>query len=277
MGWRMRWLQAVALAVFLATAFLPVHGPTEHPGARASPLGNPRVLLAPERQGPVSGAVEVPAALVWQAAVQDLAGSYRGSRLWEARRWYPYVLAPLWLLALFLARGSGPAARTRRERVGLFLIGVSVALVVLEAVYLGEEYAVLFPQALGRSEVVIAWLLVVALLTWRRKRDRSLAAVEGHVGSQALLSCVHMLTLPSSEMRPWLGQFPLDDVLATIIANFHAAFWLGSACLAVAVAAAYGKAPSRLSERGHMPDDAKSDSVDPAADVGRTTPHPTLY
>ena len=225
---RARWLEGLAVVLFLGTAFFPLHVARQHPQRMAQ--GVDAGTHGTTRPPP---SVAVPAQDLCDAALLDLSSCGPGWRLWEVRRWYPYALAPLWLVALLLSQGR--AAARRRHRVGLGLLVLAGALVVLEACYLGTEYAPLLPDPWGRGEVVAAWLLVVTILFWRRRADRRVDAVEAHVGAQALLGLVHLLTLPSSEARGWIGAYPLGDVLGALAANFRPAFWL--ACLGLALAA----------------------------------------
>jgi hypothetical protein len=233
MGSAARWLQVLGIAVFLATAFLPLHCPERHPQLLARFGGASHVTVT------LLGVEDVPARQVYDALRMDLTGSTPGCRTWEVRRWYPFVLAPFWLWALLWAAGPSGGAAARRSRAGAVLLTIAVAVAVLEACYLGVEYAALFPNVLGRTETVIAWLVVVAVLFVRRRADRSLGAVEAHVGAQALLSLLHLLTLPSSEARPWLASYAWSDVCAAVGTNFRPGFWLACAGLALASGATY--------------------------------------
>lgn len=231
MGAPARCVQLLAVLLFLGTAFVPLHVPEQHPLALARGLPpRPPALPAPAL------AAAIPARDLCDAALLDLTTGAPGSRLWEVRRWYPYALAPLWLVALLLVGVGGPAAERRRAWVGPGLVLVSVALVVLEACYLGAEYLAILPGVWGRIEVVFAWLVVVGILSWRRPPDRALGAVEAHVGAQALLCLVHLFTLPSSEARGWIGAYAWGDILGALGVNFRPAFWL--ACLGLTLASA---------------------------------------
>ena len=144
MNARARWLQLLGALLFLATAFAPLHFPAQHPQCLAH-ARNGHATVPP---GPAAREA-VPARDLCDAALHDLAARGQGSRLWEVRRWYPYALAPLWIVALLLTGGAGAAAQRRRGWVGPALLVLAVALVVLEACYLGTEYLALLPGVLG--------------------------------------------------------------------------------------------------------------------------------
>lgn len=212
-----RLLQVLGLAIVLCSAF----------GAqfelRARP-GLPPASSVPERQ-------EVPAVVLGAALKADLAVTSptrrAGSELWEARRWYPYLLVPFWALALAWVAWKPRA----RRGVGLALLVVTLGLAVLEAFYLAVEYAPLLPEVFGHAEALIAWAIVATVLLWRRAPDRSFEAVEAHVASQALLGWLHFLTLPATQARCWLDRHSVDDVACAVGTNFGAPFWWGIAGL----------------------------------------------
>ena len=235
MGPTARWLQALGILLFLATAFFPLHCAELHPLHVARQATHPQVALAVAPPGVEA----VPAREIYDAVRVDLAGEAHGFRTWEVRRWYPYALALFWLWALLWVAGPPAAAAARRARAGAVLLTLTVGVAVLEACYLAVEYAPLLPQVLGRAEALIAWALVVAILFLRRGTDRRVGAVEGHVGAMALLSLLHLLTLPSSEARPWLGPYAWSDVCSAVGTNFRPAFWLACGGLALASAATY--------------------------------------
>ncbi len=234
MGAPGRWFQLLCLLGFLALAGLPAHEPRLHPLALSRPG-----TLSRTPAWPAAGSDDVPAATLSRALRQDVVGGALGSALWRERRWYPFLLAPVWVVALLAVAGPGAAAQARRRAVGAALLGLSVALAVFEACYLGIEYAPLLPDLLGRAEVVLAWVVVVGLLFLRRRADRRIDAVEAHVAGQALLSVAHLLTLPSSQLRAWLSAFPLHRVLEALGENFRPAFWAATALLALSLAPVY--------------------------------------
>lgn len=208
-----RRLQLLGLLVVALAAFLPHHERLVRPGQLPLPS-------RAERQ-------ERPAEVLASALGRDLAEGTAGRHLWEARRWYPFVLVLLWALALLLVAWR-PGWR---GGVGLGLMLVALALAVLEACYLAVEYEPLLPHLLGPAEGLLAWGLVLAVLFVRRAPDRALGAVEAHVASQALLSWLHLLTLPATEARCWLGEHGTLDVACAVGANFQPAFWAALAGL----------------------------------------------
>ncbi|MFM8387569.1 MAG: hypothetical protein ACKOCB_12230 [Planctomycetia bacterium] len=200
-------LQLLGLLVVAVAGWLPLHERVAWPG-------QPALASRSERQ---ESAGEVLAL----ALCEGLAQGRTAQRLWEARRWYPFALVLPWSLAL-LAVAWRPGWRTA---VGTALMVLALGLCVLEACYLAVEYEPLLPRLLGGLEGVIAWLVVVALLFARRRGDRSLGAVEAHVASQALLGWLHLLTLPATQARGWLGEHGLGEVAGAVAANFQPAFW----------------------------------------------------
>lgn len=229
-----RWFQALCVAAFLVTGVASAHEAHLHPLALERPG-----RFSPSPAWPTGTRPDVPLATLQAAAAHDLLGSGGGSLLWRERRWYPFLLAPLWLVALLLAAGPSAAAGSRRRVVGAALLACAVALAVFEACYLGIEYAPLLPGLLGRVEVVFAWLCVVGLLFFRRRDDRRLGAVEAHVAAQGLLGIAHLLTLPSSQVRVWLGAFPMEAAATAMLTNFRPAFWAGCLLLALSVLPVY--------------------------------------
>lgn len=229
-----RCLQALCIAAFLVTGVAHAHEARLHPVALERPG---RFSASPA--WPTGLEPDVPLSTLRAAVAHDLIGSGGGSLLWRERRWYPFLLAPLWLAALLLVAGPSVAAASRRRAVGAGLLAAAVALAAFEAFYLGIEYAPLLPGLLGRAEVVLAWLFVVALLFVRRRADRHLGAVEAHVAAQALLGVAHLLTLPSSQVRVWLGAFPLEAAATAMLTNFRPAFWAGCLLLALSVLPVY--------------------------------------
>jgi hypothetical protein len=218
----LRRIQLAGLALVFLSAFGTGYHYRSHPFAGAAP----RVAEAVPVGFFSPGTRHVPAERVGAAVAALRGGPREALRFWEIRPWYPYVLAPIWLLCLLGAAGGG---RVRRRRLGAALWALSGGLAVFEAFYLHTDYASFLPGTLGRVEVFLAWAIVVALLVFRRRTDRHLGAVEATVGAQALLAFVHLITLPTTMARPWVVLYDFSAVLHSIFQNFPPAFWLGCA------------------------------------------------
>ena len=173
----------------------------------------------------------VPARDLGAAIVWSLDGEM--TSLWRHRPWYPWLLLPFWVGALFLV--ASPRATARRRAVGWLLLVLSGTLAVLEAFYLRADYAAFLPGDFGRAETFLAWVFVAGILVFRRRAFRRVEAVEAVVVSQALLAFVHCMTLPATEARGWVGILPLADVVDTVTTNFPLGFWV--ACLGLFLAA----------------------------------------
>lgn len=232
-----RVLQVLALTAFTVLAALPLHLGRTLPVPRAR-SGAAGAAAGDACWTPLTG-YDIPCEALGRALVRDLSSASPATHLWRERRWYPFLLAPLWILALLYGAGSGPGALARRRRAGALLLVLAAGLAVFEACYLAHEYAPLLPDLLGRAEGALVWLLVVAVLFARRRADRRLDALEAHVGAQALLGLMHFVTLPSSQARPWMREAALGDVARALVSNFPPAFWLALGLLALAAAPAY--------------------------------------
>jgi|GEM_PF-4507428 len=226
MGAHARWAQVLGLLIFAAAAFFPGHTNLQHP-SRLLPIAREKAAAAAQS--------EIPAQVLVEAVRSDLERGRPGARLWEVRRWYPFGLAPLWLAAL-LAVALWPRLR---RLVGWALLSLALALAVLEAFYLGVEYAPLLPQVLGWGETLLVWVAVVLVLFVRRPTDRGVGAVEAHVAAQALLGWFHLLTLPSSEARIRWGTHSLGEMATSLTTNFRPAFWAALAGLMLAFLPVY--------------------------------------
>ena len=237
MGDRIRTLQWIGLALMALSAFWPTYHFRVYPvpgleSASPAMIHPGRHRLSAVERFHVLGTREVPAQEFGAAVVETVRGPDRIGPAWDRRRWYPYALLPFWILALALVSGRRAGAGTLSRRlVGVGLWGLALALALFEALYLRTEYLPFAPGLLGRVEGFLAWLLVLTLLFYRRPVDRRLGAVEATIASQALLSFVHALTLPSTMARGWWGAFDTSAVLATVWTNFPFAFWLGCAGL----------------------------------------------
>ncbi len=230
---RTRWVRAVGVLVFAATAFLPVRGCEPGPAR-----------FAPGASGPAAADFEggeVPAERLPQALAAGWARGGAVSAVWEARTWYPYLLAPIWMLAL-AAAASGSVAARRIAAAGLVCVSVGVALFELPYVLTAYEGVV---SGSGRAfEVAAVWVLICVVL-FVRPAGRRLGEIEACVSAQALLALLHGLTFPAGDARRWLvaGHGP-GAVTAAVFTCYRPAFWL--ALGALAFAALPGYAPPRL-------------------------------
>lgn len=169
---------------------------------------------------------EVPVDVLTVALLDAASGRAEGCPLWTTRRWYPWYLVAFWLPALWLVRRRDTSVR-RRRAVGAVLWGLTAAIVLFEAAYLGAEYAPMLPAPWGRAESFAAWCVVAAMLLYRRRPDRRVDAVSATIAAQALLGVAHGLTLPATMARAWFGHFPLEVIAGTVVRNFPLGFWLG--------------------------------------------------
>lgn len=243
-----RSLQFLGLALLAGCAFRPAYHFTAYPlsghvpqQAEAAPVGFY-----------IAGTKQVPAYEVGGALLSALRGPDRGHELWGARPWYPFLLAPLWLLALLLAGPPGDPARRRMRRVvdgALLLLAVGVA--IFEACYLATDYVSLMSGALGFAEGMAAWLVILGMLFWRRRRSRHLGAVEAAVAGQALLGFVHLLTLPATMARPWVGLFDLGSVARAIWLNYLPPFWVACAGMLLIAMPVYFGVGKKTGPRQH--------------------------
>lgn len=218
-----RIIQMVGIAALAVCAFFPTMRYERHPGIGRLASTHYEISAGTF----VGGTDQVPSHVLRAALAAVVDAPPRYERLWHARAWYPFLLAPIWLLALLLIRF--------RTIVGWALLLLAVGLAVFEAIYLRSDYASFLPPPMGVVEAVAAWIAIVAILFWRRKPDRRIAAVEAAVAAQALLCVAHLLTLPLTMARPWLADYPFGDVAAAVVTNFPPAFW--SACAALLVVA----------------------------------------
>lgn len=236
-------MQWVGLVLVLGSAFWPLLDVRSYPGP-VLPDGTTRLT-------PITpGAREIPAQELGTALVESIRGPDRVTPLWSVRRWYPWYLAPVWVLALVLGSGVG---RARRRLVGVALLLLSFGVVAFEAAYLKTEYLAFFPGVVGRIELGCVWLLVIAILLYRRPADRHMGAVEASVAAQALLGFVHGITLPATMFRQWLAQRDAVVVLEAVLHNFKPAFWIGMAGMLIMALPVYLRRtapPGGLREEG---------------------------
>jgi hypothetical protein len=244
-----RKLQWFGVFVVAASAFWPTFEYRLHPLGRVATDVVPSA--APDGRFPLVGPRDVPA--------ETLAAAVRAARidaswwrpLWRARRWYPWYLAGLWALVLLAVRGRAANGSDRvRVAVGGAVWVLTLGLLAFEAAYLKTEYAPFLPGRWGSAEAVGAWLLVAAILLWRRRVDRRLGAVEAVVGAQALLGFVHGLTLPTTVARCWWDGNDAGQVLQAVWADFPPSFWMGMAgFLLVAVPVYLRREPAACARR----------------------------
>lgn len=232
-----RALQWIGLAVLVVSAFLPTLQLRAFPAQSGAPEAWHAAMF-------VVSSPEVPSEVLGRAVWDTFEGLGAACPFWSARRWYPWYLALLWLPALLLVRRQ-PAGTRRRQVLGGTLWASSVGLLLFEAAYLHAEYLPLLSGVLGRIEGVGVWLVVAAILLYRRPQDRRLGAVEATVASQALLGFAHALTLPATMARAWIGGFPPRSVAEALWINFPPAFWAGSlALLLIALPTYFRRKPS---------------------------------
>jgi len=223
----LRWIQWGGLFLMTLSAF----GTTFH--YRAYPTAAVQVARAeaqPRVAFRVMGEPEVPARILGTAIASAVKGPDHFGPVWQNRRWYPYLLLPLWIVALLLISGKAGVAGTRRRRLvgeGMWLLALVIA--VWEAAYLRSEYAPFLKGFLGSLEVFLTWCVVVAMIFYRRKADRHMGAVEAAVAAQGLLAFAHAMTLPSTMARGWLPAFDTATVVETVLINYPPLFWIGCA------------------------------------------------
>ena len=226
------WIQWGGLLLMGVSAFGINYHYKAYPSAVVQQVARADVRTAsqPDVTYRVMGAPEVPAREVGIPLVAWLNGQQSLRPLWEKRRWYPYLLLPLWILAMVLVRGKGRPAESRRRRLvgeGMWLLALCVG--GFEFAYLFTEYAPFMPGFLGQVEIFLTWCFVLGMLFYRRKADRKVGAVEATVASQGLLAFAHAMTLPSTMARGWVGSTDLGTVIRTVFINFPPLFWIGCA------------------------------------------------
>ncbi len=214
-----RRLQLLGLLLVLVAGFLPSfavrpEGPADY------------FLRGIEDPGPykarlrIGGSGERPAPLcAWAAALGAfVTGSGTGAALWQLRASYPFVLALGWLLAWLLTMRSKRAA-------WVCLAWLTGLLIAVEAAYLSIDYEGLFPALLGPWEAWLIFLFVVAVLLWHPRRSQPVPW-RRLLAAQALLSILHLITLPCTHVRPRIETRSLFETLGAIPASFGPAFWL---------------------------------------------------
>lgn len=240
-----RTLRAVALLVFCATAFVPLHA------CRARP--RPATPSAREAASPPSGRTYVPARVIAEAAHATDGRGPMGF-LWAVRGVYPYLLAPAWAALLLLAELGG---RRGRAAAGGLAFALAAAIAAFEHRYIRADYTGLLPAAVRDVEQYVAWGVVLVVLFVRR-RGRGLLDAEAAVSAQALLAFLHAWTFPAADVRRYLGAgHALGPVLDVLVANYQPGFVVASvALLGIAVPGYLRPAPGPAA-----PDPAATGSV----------------
>ncbi|MFO0931339.1 MAG: hypothetical protein U1E39_01370 [Planctomycetota bacterium] len=218
-----RTLRAVALLVFCATAFVPLHA------CRARPPTARRDAIPP------SGRTYVPARVVAEAAH---AAGPRGPLefLWTVRNVYPYLLAPAWAALLLLAELGG---RRGRAAAGVLAVALAAGVAAFEYRYIRADYTGVLPASVRGPEQVAAWAVVVVVL-FARRRGRRLLDPEAAVSAQALLAFLHAWTFPAADLRRHLASgHALGPVLDVLAANYQPGFLVAAASLLAVAAPAY--------------------------------------
>lgn len=207
-----------ALAVLAAGLYPAFAYRVGTPGLERSAQPGPRrVILLPIGEPAVA-----PLSDMREGAQAFAAGESLATTLWPRRVNYPYALALLWLIALLVARG-------RRHGIGWLLVAVSALVLVLEWAYLHSDYQpMVFHQSAG-AEAWIAWGFVTLVLVLRPHGRWHPRNVTETVGAQATLGALHMLTLPTTMVRDWIGERSIGEILEVISQNFGPGYWYGLA------------------------------------------------
>lgn len=214
-----RTLRAVALLVFCATAFVPLHACRAAPRTPGVAARGPTI--------PPSGRVYVPARVVADAA--HAAGD-RGALgfLWSVRNVYPYLLAPAWAALLLLGELGG---RRGRAAAGVLALTLAAAVAAFEHRYIRADYTGVLPEAVRVPEQYVAWGVVLLVLFVRRP-GRALLDPEAAVSAQALLAFLHAWTFPAADLRRHLAAgHAFGPVLDALAANYQPGFLVAAAAL----------------------------------------------
>jgi hypothetical protein len=228
---RTHWLRVVGVVLFLASAALPLTRCAPPPVESGSSAAFHVVVVRVDTD---QGAVP------WREIGGTLAAGWREGgplqAVWKARTWYPYLLAPLWLLALLWTPRLAPAGR---RRLGVFFLVLGIAIAVLEACYIATDFQGLFVGTAGVVEDVVAWSVVAAVL-FVRPGGRPLLDPVAAVAGQALLGFLHAMTFPAYDVLTWASQRRgLAGVVEGLVFKYRPAFWLALAGLLLAAAPAY--------------------------------------
>ena len=227
-GWRQT-VQWIGVLLFAGSAFLPAFGSrVGTPGLPAHAQPGPRrvVLVGPPAP------VQTPAEDLSRGISDWASGGSFAETLWTHRANYPYLLAPIWLLALLIGRA-------RPRLAGGILAAVILVVIVIEFNYLFTDYLAFLPEPFVKIETAIVWLFVVTVLLWRPPAARWLAHPGGHIAGMAMLGLLHALTLPPTMVRDIVASRGLGEGVDRVLAHFGAGFWLGVLGLLLASAPLY--------------------------------------
>jgi hypothetical protein len=226
-------LPLLGALLFLACGFFPTHHARTLPGLDRLPPGSYVLRDASE---------EIPARDL-TGALARLVTTGDWSSVWAQRKWYPFLLAPVWAFALLAVALAAPGAGTRRRRlIGGGLLALSVGLAGLEWAYLRADYVGFLGPGFATMEWMLAWLLVVGVLAYRPRGAWRLGAIEAAVASQALLAVLHLCTLPSTDLRGWMPVASVGSALGALLTNYRPAFWIGAIALCVTLLQGYARA-----------------------------------
>jgi|GEM_PF-2690099 len=224
-----RTLRAVALLVFTATAFLPLHA------CLASPRADGAGAARPASSAATSGRRTVPARVVADAAGRDDGRGVRGV-VWASRDVYPYLLAPVWAALLVVAELGG---RRVRRGAGVVAAALGAGVAAFEFAYIRADYSGLLPRALLAQEQYVAWGVVVVVL-FARRCGRGVFEVEAAVSAQALLAMLHAFTFPAADLRRYVAEgHRLGPALEALATNYRPAFVVAVVALAAVALPGY--------------------------------------
>jgi hypothetical protein len=217
-------LQAAGLLLVLVSGFLPAVAFEAESTTRGGSAFGPyrveepytaRILIG------VDGPQRIPLEAWGGTAASVVRGAAPVSDLWQLRPIYPHLLALIWLAAAIVA--------LRSRRVATRTLAVWTALlIVIEAAYLFIDYEPLFGGVLGPLEGPVVFLIVLGVLLVHRHGSGA-PRWRRIMGAQALLSVLHLATLPCTYARPHLHQQGLGEMLTAIGSRFGAGFWLAFA------------------------------------------------
>ncbi len=218
-----RGVRLVGILAFAVTLFLPVHSCGGGPRAR-EPAASRASRASPE-------SVQIPIDEITQPFGRAWRKGGPIAALWRVRTWYPYLLIPIWLLALGLA-AIGP--RSRRA-AGWMLTACAIGIAVFEWVYLDHDYGGILPIGARRFEIALAWGVVVAVLFVRR-RGRTWTEPEAHVSAQALLTLLHALMfLVGDAITYSKNGHGVGVVLDTLRDEYRIGYWVALSSLVAIV------------------------------------------